>query len=67
MRCVVSSVIIRSHLHVKLFDIKVRKRALLTLILLPNLRVIYRRFLDGGAVFGELWQLCSMVQVNFLT
>ena len=40
-RCMVGSVTIRSNLHVKLFDMKVRKRALLTLILLPNIRVIY--------------------------
>ena len=28
---------------------------------------IYRLCLDGGAVFGELWQWCLLVQVNVLT
>ena len=38
----VSSVIIRSNLHVEIFDMKVRKRALLTLTLLSNLPVNYQ-------------------------
>src|SRR5437588_2894021 len=40
-RCMVGSVTIRSNLHVKLFDMKVRKSRLLTLAFLPKLGVIY--------------------------
>ncbi len=32
-----------------------------------NFCAMYRLFLDGGMVFGKLWQLCSMVQINFFT
>jgi hypothetical protein len=32
-----------------------------------NFYAMYRLFLDGVMVFGELWQLCSMVQINLLT
>jgi hypothetical protein len=42
MRRVVSSFIVHSNLHVKLFTMKVRKRAFLTLFLLPTLRVMYQ-------------------------